>query len=181
MPAWITVVGLFAGGCAAGGTPATAPQTTPAPTTASIAMDPAESAATATTAPGTTNTAERSVEIEAMVRDLEERRLQALYDRDVEAFTALFANGEYLQRSLALFDLVEFVGEPEAGRVEAVVVRHLGDECLVAEVRTDYSGILSGGEVATKVVVFEHSGEAWGISLVGEGWRCDGPPPFSSQ
>jgi hypothetical protein len=74
---------------------------------------------------------DRRSEIEAIFQDLEERRLQALYDGDREAFKALFANDEYMERSLVAFDLVEFDGPPSV-RVEIVEVVADQPTCIAA-------------------------------------------------
>jgi hypothetical protein len=61
------------------------------------ATTPTTGPTTTTTAPPTTTSApDRLAEIQAIFQDLEERRLDALYRGDVEAFSALFANEAYL-------------------------------------------------------------------------------------
>ncbi|HZJ47744.1 MAG TPA: hypothetical protein VFD97_01760, partial [Acidimicrobiia bacterium] len=107
----VAVLAVVAAGCSATGTPATVPSSIPAATTAAttVAVLPTTTTSLTTTTGATTTTVDRRSEIEAIFQDLEERRLQALYDGDREAFKALFANDEYRDRSLALFDLVEFV------------------------------------------------------------------------
>lgn len=172
----VAVLAVVVAACSSGGTPATTP--TSVTTTTTSTTVPA-SASTKTTE-ATTTTLDRLAEIQAIFQDLEERRLQALYDGDREAFRALFANDEYMERSMALFDLVEFVAPPQPGRVEVVSVLYESDNCHAAEVVTAYEGILAQGGTDSKVVVVEHDGSDWGISFVGEGWACDGPHPLSS-
>lgn len=162
--------------CSSGGTPATTP-TSVTTTTTSTTVPPSSST---TTTEATTTTVDRLAEIEAIFQDLEEQRLQALYDGDREAFRALFANDEYMERSMALFDLVEFVAPPHPDLVEVRTVLYEGDHCLAAEVVTAYEGILAAGGTDSKDVVLEYVGSEWGISFVGEGWVCDGPHPLSS-
>jgi uncharacterized membrane protein YjjP (DUF1212 family) len=100
----VAVLTVVVAACSSGGTPATTP-TSVTTTTTSTSVPPSSST---TTTEATTTTVDRVAEIEAIFQDLEERRLQALYDGDREAFQALFANDEYMERSLALFDLVDF-------------------------------------------------------------------------
>ena len=128
----------------------------------------------------TTTTLDRLAEIEAIFQDLEERRLQALYDGDREAFRALFANAEYMDRSMVLFDLVEFVGAPMPERVALVRVVRDAETCLAAEIETSYEGILKDGSTDSKTVILERLDSYWGLSYVGGDWACDGPHPFSS-
>jgi len=172
----LAVLTVVAAACSSGGTSATTPTSVPATTTSTTA--PPTSSTTTTEA--TTTTVDRLAEIEAIFQDLEERRLRALYDGDREAFRALFANDEYMERSMALFDLVEFAAPPQLGRVEVRSILHEGDDCLAAKVVTAYEGILTDGGTDSKLVVLERVELKWGISFVGEGWACDGPHPLSS-
>ena len=168
---------LIVAGCTAVGTPATTPPSVPT-TAATTVVPPTTLPPTTTTTAATTTTVDRIAEIQAIFQDLEERRLQALYEGDTETFKSLFANKEYLQRSLALFDLVEFIDQPQPGRVHVLKILHEGPECLSAEVETRYQGVLEEGVNAVKTVVLESVGGHWGISYTGEGWACEGPHPF---
>ena len=172
----LAVLTVVAAACTSSGTPATTPTSVPA-TTTSTTVPPTSST---TTTEATTTTVDRLAEIEAIFQDLEERRLQALYDGDREAFRALFANDAYMERSMGLFDLIEFVAPPAPGRIEVSSILREGDQCLAAEVATTYAGILAEGGTDSKRVVLERLGADWGISFVGEGWICDGPHPLSS-
>jgi hypothetical protein len=174
----LVVLALIGAGCTTTGTPATVPSSLPA-TTTTAAVTTTTLPPTTTTTAATTTTGDRVAEIEAIFQDLEERRLQALYEGDEEAFKALFANNEYMERSLALFDLVKFVDRPLPNRVEVLQLMHEGAECLAAEVETRYEGVLVEGVTAAKIVVVESVDDGWGISYVGEGWACDGPHPLS--
>ncbi len=98
---------LIVAGCTAVGTPATTPPSVPT-TAATTVVPPTTLPPTTTTTAATTTTVDRIAEIQAIFQDLEERRLQALYEGDTETFKSLFANKEYLQRSLGAFDVVEF-------------------------------------------------------------------------
>ncbi len=174
----MVVLMLVGAGCATTGTPATVPSSLPATTTTAVVTTTTLLPSTTTTA-ATTTTVDRVAEIEAIFQDLEERRLQALYEGDEEAFKSLFANNEYMERSLALFDLVEFVDgwtTPSLGVLDV-----LADEetCIAVRLSGDYSNVLASGTRVSSVHVAEMTGEDWGISYVGEGWACDGPHPFS--
>jgi hypothetical protein len=174
----LVVMVLVGAGCATTGTPATVPASLPATTTTAVVTTTILLPSTTSTA-ATTTTVDRVAEIEAIFQDLEERRLQALYEGDEEAFKSLFANNEYMQRSLALFDLVEFVDHPQPGRVDVLQLLYEGDECLAAEVETRYRDVLAEGVTATKIMVLERVNGSWSISFTGEGWACEGPHPFS--
>jgi hypothetical protein len=151
---------LLVAACSPSSQPATTPATAPT------------SRATATTIEVTT-TLDRIAEIEAIYQDLEERRLDALYRGDREAFRALYVDNAYLEESMQLFDLVEFDGKPDV-RVEVVEVVHDGAECLAA------STVVTEGDTFSDptVKVLELLDSQWLISFVGTGWTCDGPNPF---
>ncbi len=174
----VAVLSLVLAACSTQGTPATTPSSVPATTTTVVATTTTLPPTTATTV-ATTTTVDRVAEIEAIFQDLEERRLQALYEGDKETFKSLFANKEYMQKSLALFDLVEFADSPQPDRVEVIQLLHEGTECLAAEVETRYKGVLAQGVTAVKIVVLESIDGGWGISYTGEGWTCEGPHPLS--
>jgi len=168
----LAVLTVVAAACSSGGTSATTPTSVPATTTSTTA--PPTSSTTTTEA--TTTTVDRLAEIEAIFQDLEERRLRALYEVDREAFRALFANDEYMERSMGAFDVVGFEGAPQV-RVEVVQVLTDSASCIaVARVlhRTDLN---QTSDVA--VGVLERRDDAWGFSFTGEGWACDGPHPLS--
>jgi len=136
-------------------------------------------APTTTTTAATTTTVDRVAEIEAIFQDLEERRLQALYEGDEETFKSLFANKEYMERSLALFGLVEFV---DGWTYPDVSVREvLADlpSCIAAVTEADQSVVSPVGGVARGIEVIELADGTWGISYAGEGWACEGPHPLS--
>lgn len=141
--------------------------------TSQPATTPATTAATTTTAVEVTTTLDRIAEIEAIYQDLEERRLDALYRGDREAFRALYVQNGYLEESMQLFELVEFDGPPDA-QVEVIEVVHDDSQCLAA------STVVRDGETVSEptIKVLELLGEAWLISFVGTGWTCEGPHPF---
>jgi hypothetical protein len=124
-----------------------------------------------------TTTIDRLGEITAIFEDLERRRLEAIYTGDVEAFTALFADTPYLDRSLEVFDLVT-PGTPPSVSIDVLEVLRDDETCLatwattvVDETHTD----------PVSTVLIRENGE-WRIAYVGgekEGWLCDGPHPLS--
>ena len=155
-------VSLVVVGCSSS-TPATTPTSLPTTSTTTLA---------------TTTTVDRITEIEAIFRDLEERRMEALYTGDREAFREAYIDNNYLKQSLSLFELVVFLVSPRNVQLAVVEVLHEDGGCIAAEVATDYTGITEGGGQATGIVVLERSGDGWGISYSGKGWTCDGPHPL---
>ena len=172
----VAVLTVAVAACSSGGTPAT----TPVPDTTTTTATTVPPASSTTTTEATTTTADRLGEIEAIFQDLEERRLQALYDGDRDAFRALFANNEYRERSMGAFDVVEFEGAPSAPRVVIVDLAFESADCLAVEAVFEQVAGLVGSEQRIRNVVLERSDEGWGYSYSGEGWECDGPHPFSS-
>ena len=161
------VVSLLLAACSGSSTPETTPtfvSTTSPSTTTTIEV---------------TTTVDRIAEIEAIYQDLEERRLDALYRGDREAYTALFANAGYLEESMDVMDLVEFQDDWPLVDVVIIEVLHDSAECIAVELSTDYSNIFVGGGAGALIKVVESVDIGWGISFVGSGWTCDGPHPFS--
>jgi hypothetical protein len=168
---------LLLGACTTQATPATAPATSQLATT-TIAVSEPTTATTTTSAP--TTTVDRTTEIEAIFQDLEQRRLTALYEDDREAFAALFANDAYLERSLESFDQVRFEKAPTTVDLKVSEVLVDNDLCIAAQVATDYSSLLVGGQTTTSEFVLERGNHSWAYSFIGEGWRCNGPHPLES-
>ena len=168
-----SMVGL--GACTtAQNTPATIPSTTGGIVTST------SSSTTATTVFGTTSTLDRLTEIQAIFQDLEVRRLQAFMDQDEEAFRAVFANEEYEERSIGGMELVTVV-DPSAAVFTVLRVFADDQSCIAVEAQKDGSLAIEGigvSEPADYVAELDGFG-GWGLSWVGEGWRCDGPHPFS--
>ena len=166
-----SIVGL--GACTTvGNSPATAPLLTEVPTTSSTTV-------TTTTVLETTTTIDRVAEIQAIFRDLERRRLQAIMDQDEEAFRAVFANAEYEERSIGGMELVTVI-DPNAAVFTVVDVFVDDPSCIAVGAIVDGRKAVDGGIVQTQSdYVAERSSDRWGLSWVGEGWRCDGSHPFS--
>jgi hypothetical protein len=173
----LTALMLVIAGCSSSGTPATVPPSTPA--TASTVAVTTTAPPTTTTTHATTTTVDRLAEIEAVFQDLEERRLQALYEGDEETFKSLFANKEYMQRSLGAFDAVEFKAEWQTPAVAVIEVLHDDPGCIAVRTATNFSGVFVGGSTEEVIEVVESIGSGWGMSYAGEGWACEGPHPFS--
>ncbi len=155
-----------------GSSPATAPPITEPPTTTSTIV-------TTTTMIETTTTSDRVAEIQAIFQDLERRRLQAIMDQDEEAFRAVFANEEYEERSMLLMDEVTVLDADEATVVVTKVFVDSAGCIAVAAIVDASRSILGGGVGIESDHVVETKDDLWGFSWVGEGWRCDGPHPFS--
>lgn len=167
-----SIVGL--GACTTvGSSPATAPPITDPPVTTSTVI------ATTTTTLATTTTFDRVAEIQAIFQDLEVRRLQAIMDQDEPAFRAVFANDEYEERSMVELDLVEVI-DPNSGEFRVLEIFFDGPRCIAVGAVVDASQSTAGGGLSTDSdYVAELAEGRWGYSWVGEGWRCDGPHPFS--
>jgi len=171
------IFGMVAVGCTSTSVPATAPPT--APTTAATSTTTTTVAPPSTTVPAAPiTTVDRVAEIEAIFQDLEQRRLDALYRGDREAFSALFANEAYLERDLESFELSSF-DVPPGVSVEVLVVLEDTEGCIAARrvlYRVDLA--LEGPEL---IAVMERTDASdWGFSYVGEGWACEGSHPLGS-
>jgi hypothetical protein len=166
---------LAAGCTTASGTPATAPSVPKTvPTTATAAT-----ATTTTMVLATTTTVDRLAEIQAIYEDLEHRRLQAIFDQDEEAFRSVYANEEYLQESLPLFDAILFLASPGLYPVRILEILTDEEDCISAIVQTDLTAITEGGRLAEKQQTIQLRDAGWGISYTGEDWNCAGPHPLS--
>ena len=117
----------------------------------------------------------RVAEVEAIYQDLEQRRLDALYDDDREAYRALFANHGFVEESMVVFDQLEFELPPVVD-AEVLGLLHDGAACIAFERVLHRSDL--GGSSDAGVVVLELVDGVWLMSYVGSGWTCDGPHPF---
>jgi len=124
-----------------------------------------------------TYTVERIAEIEAIYEDLEQRRIDALYREDRNAYSALFANEGFLEASMVVFDQLDFAMPPVVN-VEILDLLNDGGECIAFE-RVLHRADL-GGSSDAGVVVLELVDGVWLMSYVGSGWTCEGPHPFES-
>ena len=164
----LVAASLVVVGCSSS-TPATTPTSTPTTST--------------TTTLATTTTVDRVAEIEAIYQDLEERRLEALYRGDEVAYRALFANDGYMEGSLVLFDVVDFLDDWQPVDVVVVEIVHDSTDCMAVQTATDYTAVFVNGEIGDTIEVVERLDRSeidWGISFVGKGWTCEGPHPFDS-
>ena len=169
-----SIVGLAA--CTtAGPSPATAPPTTPPPATSTTATTTSKPPAVVSS----TTTVDRRAEIEAIFRDVERRRLQAILDQDREAFLAAFSNAGYAQESIPLMK-VTVVLDPSAVLFRVVETYVDSPDCIAVGAVVDMTLATEGGSTSVKIdYVVQQTDEEWGLSWVGGGWRCDGPHPFS--
>lgn len=164
----LTVLSLVIVGCTGSSTPATTPTSV------------ATTSSTTTTTLDVTTTVDRLTEIEAIYRDLEERRLDALYRGDREAYRALFANEAYLEASLGVMDETSFIGAPQNLTLEVREVLVDRPDCIAAVVYRDLRSVLGEEAVGERIIVLQSASETWGLSFIGEGWLCDGPHPLDS-
>ncbi len=169
---------FFAAACTTEPTPATTPPTTAPATDATMATsDSATSTSSTTTSRATTTTTDRLAEVTAIFQDLEERRLEAIYTGDREAFASLFADTPYLDRSLEVFDFVEPGPVPQVA-VTSIQIVDDSDTCLVFRA----GGQVAGVDFEPVTVTLTPSGDGWLIAYTTdaqEGWLCDGLHPLS--
>jgi hypothetical protein len=167
---------LVAGCTTASGTPATAPSVPDTVPTTTVTLPPTTTIASTTT----TTTIDRISEIQAIYEDLEHRRLQAIYDQDEDAFRSVYANDEYLERSMQVFETIQVLNVPSLAKQEVVETLADTDTCIASLIRFDTRNVFEGGGVGESIHVIEKKPNGlWGLSWVGTGWMCDGPHPFS--
>jgi ABC-type transport system substrate-binding protein len=177
---WIVFgAALVFAACSGSTAPATAPPTSPGPSSTVV---------TTTTQPPTTSlietittTVDRIAEIEAILLDLVTRRTLAQVERNEDAYRSVFANQGFLQESMVVFEADLFEVLPPTIEVEVLEVFSDDSECIAVESRTRMQG-RGNGEWAEGTTVMEllPSG-GWGFSFIGTGWACDGPHPFSDS
>jgi len=160
--------------------PATAPSITEPPATAPTTTSPPS---TTSTSMASTTTVDRVAEVEAIFKDLELRRLDALFREDEEAFRTAFASDGYFAASLPVLGELDFSEPPTADNVVVAVNDIIIDrsDCLVIVVTEDLTSILADAEPLpqTFVLTTTETG-SWGYAFGGTGWQCDGPNPHES-
>ena len=160
------VVGVTAAACS-GSADRT---TTVAVSTTTLA--PTTTVATTTSAPTTTTVVTttvspdaRTAEIEAILLDVEVRRLQAVFDVNAEALVEVVATEKVYDAALEAMETLEFAGQPTRGnvvvRVEALLLDR--EDCLVARVTEEGTRILGPDAVSEDIWVLWPSAEY--------GWR----------
>jgi len=171
-------LGLVTAACTSSDSgPATAPSVTEPPVTAPTTTSPLSNTVTSL---ASTTTVDRIAEVEAIFKDLELRRLDALFREDEEAFRRLFARPEYLEISLETLGTVKPIAAPTSDNTaislqEVLVDR---DDCLAASLFRDFTDLLGPEAVGDSgITVIEPTDDGWGYAFVGEGWLCDGPYP----
>jgi hypothetical protein len=164
----LLAVSLLVAACSPASNPATTPYPPPSTTSTTRAT---------TTTLATTTTVDRLTEIEAIYQDLEERRLDALYRGDEEAYRAVHVNNGYLEEALVLLGTVTFDAPPTPD-VEILEVIHDGAECIAVNRLIHRAD--KGEDNPPAIAVLELRDELWLLSYVGTGWICDGPHPFDS-
>jgi hypothetical protein len=156
----LIALGVLLAACASRGSPATTP-------------------ATVATTLATSTTLDRLAEVQAIVQDLEERRLDALYRKDLEALRELYASeGLYeLEVELTLPE-IEFKEPPGVPEIRILELLKDDDNCLAAEIFYDASEFVTDIEPITIVTVLQQRNHGWGFAYSGEGWLCDGRNPM---
>ncbi len=171
---------LSVAACSDSGSPATTSvASTPATTTTTKSATTTTTGPTSPTTVAPTTTIDRLAEIQAIIQDLEERRLDALFREDEAAFWTLFANDAYLELSLEVLGTVGFVAEPADIVIEVREILADTGDCLAIVVFNDLSQAFGPEAVGESQEVFERRADGeWGYSYSGTGWACDGPHPL---
>ena len=147
------VVGVTAAACS-GSADRT---TTVAVSTTTLA--PTTTVATTTLAPTTTTVATttvspdaRTAEIEAILLEVEFRRVDAIYDKDAEALAGVVATQKQYDSGLELFETAVFTRRPSRRNIAIDLVEVLLDreDCLVAHVVEDFSAYLDAVAVTSE-------------------------------
>lgn len=142
---------------------------------------PATTPPTVATTLATSTTLDRLAEVEAIVQDLEERRLDALYRRDLEALRELYASEGLYEQTVAIIDELAL---REGTRVDVQVTDLLVDKsnCLAAQLDFRYREVSGQTEVEPVLTVLQLTdSNAWGFAYYGEGWLCNGPNPMDES
>ena len=144
----------------------TAPLVTTSTIPATTTTPPTTTVATTTTVVTTTVSPDaRTAEIEAIVKDVEVRRLRAVFDGNAAALVEVVATQKVYDAALEAMETLEFTGQPTRGnvvvRVEAVLMDR--EDCLVARVTEEGTRILGPDAVSEDIWVLWPSAEY--------GWR----------
>lgn len=156
---------------------ATTPATTPSTTTTTTVPAATTGATTSTTAVSSI-TIDRLAEVEAIFYDLERRRLQAIYEGDIEATRELFAHEAFWEANLPAMDPESFLAEPTDLTLTVKDLLVDRDDCLAALVYFQADRALGPEAASEATVVLQPTASGWGFSFFGTGWLCDGEHPF---
>ena len=131
-----------------------------------------------TVAETTTTTVDRLAEVQAILQDLEERRLDALFQEDEEAFRALFASEYLWLREREALGVVDWDSVPG---VDVAVVEVVLDDaaCLVARARFEFSESLAASSPVILTVTLQPVESGWGFSFNSDSWLCVEPHPLN--
>jgi hypothetical protein len=138
------VVALVA--CSGSANPTTtAPLVTTSTIPATTTTPPTTTVATTTTVVTTTVSPDaRTAEIEAIVKDVEVRRLRAVFDGNAAALVEVVATQKVYDAALEAMETLEFTASPATSnvilRVESVLLDR--EDCLVVAVTEDASRVL---------------------------------------
>jgi hypothetical protein len=140
---------------------------------------PATTPATVATTLATSTTLDRLAEVEAIVQDLEERRLDALYRKDLGALREVYASEGLYERVVPVVGQLEFARPPWNIDVDVDQILLDRTNCLAAKISFDNREALGPDALEEHIVILEPSRSfGWGYSYLGTGWLCDGPHPF---
>ena len=175
-------LGLVTAACTSSDSgPATAPAVTEPPVTAPTTTGAPPSSTM--TSPASTTTVDRIAEVEAIFKDLELRRLDALFREDEEAFRTAFASDGYFALSRPVLGQLDFIAPPTADNVRVTVDDIIIDrsDCLVIVVTEDLTMILAEADPRPETFVLTRTETgSWGYAFGGTGWQCEGPNPHES-
>jgi hypothetical protein len=172
---------VFAACSGNGSTPATAPPTS-AVAASNVPMTTSDLPTTSLFETTTTESIDRVAEIEAIVLDLETRRLSAVSSGDWDEWEMTYANVGFRNEARSALEARGDVDLPSLDNIALVSVVVDTVTCIAAVI--DYSTTDAGGVSAqnrTTTVIERRLDGGWGISFRGEGWACDGPHPFSDS
>lgn len=127
----------------------------------------------------TSTTLDRLAEVEAILQDLEERRLDALYRKDLEALREIHASdGLYRTVAEEVIPSITFLEAPTEVIVDVEEILVDRNDCLALDAIVDVTQSLGPAAASQKIIVLQPTkGGIWGYAYVGTGWLCEGPSP----
>jgi hypothetical protein len=168
---------VFAACSGNGSTPATAPPTSPGPSSTvatTITQLPTTSLVATTT---TTVDSDRVAEIETILEVIELGVRQAEFDRDEGAFSRFYLSNGFFERVLPSFLESQPEIRPTWAQVEVFDIYNDDEDCIAVRAENSWEGGTPYGRDLVQVLERLPNGD-WGISFIGKGWQCDGPHPL---
>jgi hypothetical protein len=143
---------------------------------------PATTPATVATTLATSTTLDRLAEVEAIVQDLEERRLDALYRKDLEALREVYASESLYERNKPVLGQLKFEEPPWVVTVQISDILVDRQNCLALVASFDDRDALGPEAFTEETVVLQPTDSgSWGFAYSGEGWLCRGPNPLELE